>query len=79
VPSPEVDELDYDDAPDYERDPFEDCEPDTDTYEERRAEEAWAAMSPLARMRARLESWWYWRQRRRHPERFASYDTEAPF
>lgn len=79
MPETEIDELRYDDEPGYERDPFEDAEPDTDAYEERRAEERWAALSPLARMRERLASWWYWRRWRRHPERFASYDHEAPF
>lgn len=75
---PREDGLDYDDEPGYERDPFEDWEPDTDAYEQRKADERWAAMSPLARARARLATWWYWRQRRRHPERYPQ-GQEAPF
>lgn len=72
---------DVDDAPDYERDPFEDFEPDPEVYEERKAEEAWAATPALARVlilaRSRLYWWRYWRRRRRHPERYPQ--QEAPF
>lgn len=75
--NPGGDALDYDDEPDYERGPFEDWEPDPDVYEERKAEERWAAMSPLGRARERLRAWWHWRQRRRHPERYPQ--QEAPF